>query len=167
MQFPPATITRVRAFLLVRFGFGLNLPTEDPGFDKKLGYIGESIAISFLTQQGMKLRERNWKWRGGELDLILQAGRELLFVEVKTSLQRIASQDLKENLHLRFTDRQALVLERGARRYIMSHQLELLRSGVAQAKIVGAYVIVSPHGLKAIHYLPHIFQTETLLDSSW
>ena len=47
------------------------------------GRAAEERALQFLQQQGCLLRERNWHCRHGEIDLIMQHGETLLFVEVK------------------------------------------------------------------------------------
>lgn len=51
---------------------------------KRLGAWGENVAATYLESQGYSLIARNWRCRGGEIDLIAQAGDVLLFVEVKT-----------------------------------------------------------------------------------
>ncbi|MCP4427007.1 MAG: YraN family protein [Chloroflexi bacterium] len=51
---------------------------------KKLGQWGESVAAHHLEAQGYEIIARNWRCRQGEIDLVAQAGDELVFVEVKT-----------------------------------------------------------------------------------
>ena len=52
---------------------------------KKLGAWGEKVAAIELESQGCRIIDRNWRCQQGEIDLIAQAGDELLlFVEVKT-----------------------------------------------------------------------------------
>jgi putative endonuclease len=51
---------------------------------KKLGSEGEDLALHFLEKKGYRLVERNFRVRGGELDLIVQKNGILIFVEVKT-----------------------------------------------------------------------------------
>ncbi len=51
---------------------------------KKLGRWGESVAAHHLEAKGYQIVERNWRCRHGEIDLVAQAGDELVFVEVKT-----------------------------------------------------------------------------------
>jgi putative endonuclease len=50
---------------------------------KTRGEAAEQLAASFLTQRGLTVLERNWRVRGGEIDLICQDGRTLVFVEVR------------------------------------------------------------------------------------
>jgi putative endonuclease len=43
----------------------------------------ERMAESFLRNRGLKLLDRNYRCRLGELDLIMQHGGQLVFVEVR------------------------------------------------------------------------------------
>lgn len=49
----------------------------------KSGADAEQIAARFLQQQGLKLLQQNYRCRFGEIDLILQDGATLVFVEVR------------------------------------------------------------------------------------
>lgn len=51
---------------------------------KETGYYGEAIACRALEKRGYRLVEKNFTIHGGEIDLIMKKGRELIFVEVKT-----------------------------------------------------------------------------------
>lgn len=37
-----------------------------------------------MRAQGMRIVARNWRWRGGEVDIIAKDGETLVFVEVKS-----------------------------------------------------------------------------------
>ena len=47
------------------------------------GAAAETAALAWLQRQGLKLVERNWRCRAGELDLVLRDGATLVFVEVR------------------------------------------------------------------------------------
>ena len=47
------------------------------------GKGAESSALSFLEGQGLDLLERNYRCRMGEIDLVMQEGDTLVFVEVR------------------------------------------------------------------------------------
>ncbi|RJF97516.1 YraN family protein [Noviherbaspirillum saxi] len=47
------------------------------------GAQGEDRALHYLQQQGMSLVERNFRCKGGEIDLIMQDRSSLVFVEVR------------------------------------------------------------------------------------
>lgn len=50
----------------------------------RTGRQGEDLAERRLKAWGMRILERNYRTRAGELDLVCQAGDTLVFVEVKT-----------------------------------------------------------------------------------
>lgn len=47
------------------------------------GAAAEQRALELLQRRGLKLLARNWRCRGGELDLVMRDGAELVFVEVR------------------------------------------------------------------------------------
>lgn len=47
------------------------------------GQMGEDEALAYLQQQGLTLVERNFLCKGGEIDLVMQDGEALVFVEVR------------------------------------------------------------------------------------
>jgi putative endonuclease len=51
--------------------------------NKYLGAIGEEVAAAFLMRAGLKMVERNFRCKGGEVDIIARDGKTLVFVEVK------------------------------------------------------------------------------------
>ncbi|OGG15484.1 hypothetical protein A3D77_06570 [Candidatus Gottesmanbacteria bacterium RIFCSPHIGHO2_02_FULL_39_11] len=51
-----------------------------------LGSIGEEIASSYLQKKGFHIIDKNFRIRGGEIDLIGIWGKILIFIEVKTRI---------------------------------------------------------------------------------
>ena len=49
-----------------------------------LGKEGEERAVKYLKSRGYLIRERNYRFRGGEIDIIAEEGGDLVFVEVKS-----------------------------------------------------------------------------------
>lgn len=47
------------------------------------GALAEEWAARFLQKQGLKLIERNYRSRFGEIDLIMRDGATLVFIEVR------------------------------------------------------------------------------------
>ena len=47
------------------------------------GAAAEQHAADYLAGQGLRLLTRNWRCRGGEIDLIMMDGAVLVFVEVR------------------------------------------------------------------------------------
>jgi len=49
----------------------------------KRGEAAEAHAAAFLERQGLRIVERNYRCRFGELDLVAKSGATLVFVEVR------------------------------------------------------------------------------------
>ena len=49
-----------------------------------VGKFGEDLALIYLKRQGYKIIERNFRIRGGEIDIIAQDNNTLVYIEVKT-----------------------------------------------------------------------------------
>ena len=47
------------------------------------GATAEELAVRFLQGRGIRIVERNYRCRGGEIDIIAREGPTLLFVEVR------------------------------------------------------------------------------------
>jgi putative endonuclease len=50
----------------------------------RIGAWGEKIASQYLEAKGYQIRARNWRTQEGEVDLVVQDGETIVFVEVKT-----------------------------------------------------------------------------------
>ena len=50
----------------------------------ELGSRGEAIAATYLTDAGLRVLDRNWRCRDGELDIVARDGAAIVFCEVKT-----------------------------------------------------------------------------------
>lgn len=49
-----------------------------------IGRLGEELATQYLEKKGLKILERNFRCRQGEIDIIGKENEELVFIEVKT-----------------------------------------------------------------------------------
>lgn len=56
---------------------------RDAVVSQALGQTAEQLAAQYLTGLGFEVLERNWATRLGEVDLIVQKGNLLAFVEVR------------------------------------------------------------------------------------
>ena len=69
------------------FGHASSQPQTDPlpTDNITVGKLGEEIAAAFLTDRGYRLLERNFRCKGGEVDIIVRdpSDNSLVFVEVK------------------------------------------------------------------------------------
>lgn len=52
------------------------------------GRVAESLAADYLEKQGLRVLMRNFRVRGGEIDLVCQDGATLVFVEVRLRTRR-------------------------------------------------------------------------------
>lgn len=52
-------------------------------YSRASGALAENLAARFLERQGLVVLVRNYRCRGGEVDLICRHGRGLVFVEVR------------------------------------------------------------------------------------
>jgi len=51
---------------------------------QQTGEKGEQKAADYLVSNNYSIIERNWRIRGGEIDIVAQKGETIVFVEVKT-----------------------------------------------------------------------------------
>ncbi len=59
-------------------------PADPRDVRRLLGERGEEAAARYLSGKGLRILERGYRARFGEIDLIAREGEELVFVEVKT-----------------------------------------------------------------------------------
>jgi len=55
---------------------------------RETGTLGENIAADHLLQHGYIIRERNFRTREGEIDIIAEKDGTLVFVEVRTKTSK-------------------------------------------------------------------------------
>ena len=53
-------------------------------FKKQKGNVGEALATSYLKKKGYTILENNYSCPYGEIDIIAQIDKKIVFVEVKT-----------------------------------------------------------------------------------
>jgi len=83
------------------------------------GQQGERQAADFLTRQGFRILQHNYRCRLGEIDIVAREGEILCFVEVR-SLRRTAHGDPLETVGSRKQQR----LIRAAQHYLMTHRYQ-------------------------------------------
>lgn len=84
------------------------------------GREGEAWAAEFLRARGYDIIEANYRWRGGEIDLVARDGECLVFVEVK---RRASDRFGSPEEAITAAKRDKLI--HTARRYLMEHPTEL------------------------------------------
>lgn len=84
------------------------------------GKRGEELAADFLRSCGYLIVEANYRWRGGEIDLIAREGNTLVFVEVKSRSSESFGLP-EESVH---PAKQRKLIQT-AQRYLLEHPTEL------------------------------------------
>ncbi|NOT15379.1 MAG: YraN family protein [Methylotenera sp.] len=82
----------------------------------KDGADAEQIAATFLQKKGLKLIEKNFRCTHGEIDLIMQDGKNLVFIEV-----RLRTQNNFGGAGASITPAKQQKLTRTAQRYLQIH----------------------------------------------
>lgn len=54
-----------------------------PGNTTTIGKQTENAALHYLTEQGLKLISRNYRAKTGEIDLIMEHNKDIVFIEVR------------------------------------------------------------------------------------
>ncbi len=84
------------------------------------GNFGENLAVKYLEKQGYKILSRNFRVRSGELDVVCQKGRLLVFVEVKTVISNQLS-GFSPEIH--FTKQKITRLKRAIEIFLIKNKL--------------------------------------------
>jgi putative endonuclease len=50
---------------------------------RSTGHAAEDAALAHLQAQGLRLRARNYTCRWGEIDLVMETNRQIVFIEVR------------------------------------------------------------------------------------
>ena len=58
------------------------------GYKQSLGKYGEDAATEFLKKKKYKIVERNFRNKFGEIDIIAEYKKDIIFIEVKTRLSK-------------------------------------------------------------------------------
>jgi putative endonuclease len=65
------------------------VPASDPR--RAIGAAGERVAAAHLEARGLRLLDRNYRTRHGELDIVAADERRIVFCEVKARIGRAAT----------------------------------------------------------------------------
>ncbi len=114
---------------------------------KAVGDNAENRACNYLQQQGLKLIECNYRSRRGEIDLVMQQDKTLVFVEV-----RLRTND-------RFGSAAESITSRKQGRIIAAAQHYLLQQ---PSSLACRFDVVAISGKEApsIDWIPNAFQSE-------
>lgn len=68
---------------------------------RQKGAAAEQAAADYLLSLGYRIRDKNWRCRSGELDLVAEEDRILVFVEVRSRSQNTAYGTAAESVDVR------------------------------------------------------------------
>jgi putative endonuclease len=86
---------------------------------KAKGDAGESMAVDFLQNEGLRILQRNYRFDRGEIDIVAEDRDELVFVEVKSRRTRSHGSP-EESL----TPSKEAFLKRTAEGYLLEHHID-------------------------------------------
>ena len=84
---------------------------------KKTGDEGEKRACQYLLSQGFAIIERNWRTKGGEIDIIAYKNDTIVFLEVKTLPNGTLDMIQRE---LNYQKRQRII--KTSKRFLLKHR---------------------------------------------
>lgn len=115
--------------------------------DKELGRDGESLAAAYLRDLGYKIRERNYRCRQGEVDVIVERKGTITFVEVKArrSVEAVSPRELVTLPKQRH-------ISKAAQHYLASRRLNDVNADFA--------VLIIDHSSPTpqFEFIPHAFE---------
>ena len=115
-----------------------------------MGAFGEDTACRYLQRKGYKLLARNFTCRMGEVDIIAQKGRFVVFAEVK----------LRKNAN--FAQAREFVTAAKQRRIITAAEMWLMQNKTPLQPRFDVIEVYAPEGLETkkpeIHHLEDAYQ---------
>ncbi len=112
------------------------------------GKLGEERVCAYLKDNGYRIAERNFRIRGGEIDIVAENEFYIVFVEVKTRRP-----DSMVTGFEAVTKRKKELIIRAAAEYCIRHSSEL------QPRFDTAQVIASGEKVLRIDYIENAFDT--------
>lgn len=122
------------------------LPTDNRG----IGDLGEDLAVSFLEGKRYRILERNYRCKGGEVDIVARDPRDksLVFVEVKA--RRDLSYGVPQLAVTPFKQRQ---ISKAALTWLAKH-----RQQDADARFDVIAILLADGGAPAIEHIVNAFE---------
>lgn len=85
---------------------------------RKLGDLGEKIALEYLKKNGYQILERNYQKKWGEIDIIAQLKENIVFIEVKSKSKGMA---IRPEQNVNFFKQKRLI--RAAQTYLLERKI--------------------------------------------
>ena len=117
------------------------------------GEIGEKLAVDYLKTRGFKIVSRNFRVKFGELDIVCQKGRLLVFVEVKALVSGSEQRFLPEQ---HFTKQKIARLKRAIEIFLIKNKLP---DGIEQRLDLIAIELDENTNLKDLRHYENVSDT--------
>lgn len=113
---------------------------------KELGDKGEALVAKYLKKHKYKIKDKNFSCKFGEIDIIAENKKYILFVEVKT---RMVGQEISPMLSVGYTKQQKII--KTATLYMKMNNID------KQPRFDVAEVFMNDKGKAEINYIENAF----------
>ena len=113
---------------------------------KKTGEEGENRACDYLLHKGFAIIERNWRTKGGEIDIIAYKNDILVFVEVKTLPNGTKDMIQRE---LNYQKRQRII--KTSKRFLLNHRQ------YSNSYVRYDVIVIDMPGLEPVYHIENAF----------
>ena len=113
---------------------------------RKIGDEGENRACEYLLSKGFAIIERNWRTKGGEIDIIAFKNDILVFLEVKTLPNGTMDMIQRE---LNYQKRQRII--KTSKRFLLNHRQ------YSNSYIRYDVIVIDMPGLDPVYHIENAF----------
>jgi putative endonuclease len=113
---------------------------------KQTGKDGENRATQYLISKGFAIIERNWRTKGGEIDIIAYKNDTIVFVEVKTLPNGTSDMIQRE---LNYQKRQRII--KTSKRFLLNHRQ------YSKCYIRYDVIVIDMPGLEPVYHIENAF----------
>ncbi len=113
---------------------------------KQTGENGENRAVNYLISKGFTIIERNWRTKGGEIDIIAYKNDTIVFVEVKTLPNGTVDMIQRE---LNYQKRQRII--KTSKRFLLKHRQ--YSNGYIRFDVI----VIDMPGFESVYHIENAF----------
>ena len=113
---------------------------------KEIGEKGEDRAVNYLMSKGFAIIERNWRTKGGEIDIIAYKNDTIVFVEVKTLPNGTVDMIQRE---LNYQKRQRII--KTSKRFLLNHRQ------YSNSYVRYDVIVIDMPGLEPVYHIENAF----------
>ena len=113
---------------------------------RQTGEDGENRATQYLISKGFAIIERNWRTKGGEIDIIAYKNDTIVFVEVKTLPNGTMDMIQRE---LNYQKRQRIL--KTSKRFLLNHRQ------YSNSYVRYDVIVIDMPGLEKVYHIENAF----------